>query len=49
VYTPAGFEKLVELLGEPIVGEQCGPTTQTDPARLREAGEAFGLEIPERD
>ena len=49
VYTPAGFEKLFEVLGEPIVDEQCGPTTQTDPARLREAGEAFGLEIPERD
>jgi quercetin dioxygenase-like cupin family protein len=47
-YTPAGFEKLFETLGEPIIDPQAGPTKRLDLARLREAGLAYGLEIPDR-
>jgi quercetin dioxygenase-like cupin family protein len=48
LYTPAGFEKLIETLGEPIIDPQAGPTETLDPAQLREAGHAYGLEIPDR-
>jgi quercetin dioxygenase-like cupin family protein len=47
LYTPAGFEKLFESLGEPIIDPDAGPTKPFDPARLREAGHAYGLEIPD--
>ena len=47
LYTPAGFEKLFETLGEPIIDPQAGPTKTLDPARLREAGHAYGVEIPD--
>ena len=48
MYTPAGFEKLFETLGEPIIDPQAGPTKRLDLARLREAVLAYGLEIPDR-
>jgi quercetin dioxygenase-like cupin family protein len=47
-YTPAGFEKLFETLGEPIIDPQAGPTKRLDLAHVREAGLAYGLEIPDQ-
>ena len=48
LYTPAGFEKLFEALGEPITDPQTAPPKPLDFARLREAGHAYGLEIEDR-
>jgi quercetin dioxygenase-like cupin family protein len=49
IYTPAGFEKLFEALGEQITDRQAGPSTQLDPHTLRERGTSYGLELPPAD
>jgi quercetin dioxygenase-like cupin family protein len=48
IYTPAGFERIFEALGEPIIDRAAWPSTRLDPETLRERGTVYGLEIPER-